>query len=104
MKKIFIIAAMVAALTSCEKVDVSDLVGDSDDATSEIGDGVGAKTKKFTFTMKGDFTNEWKAVTRGYLSADGKDLTDVWVFDYMVMCLCSRYTRLTIRLLISVSP
>lgn len=82
MKKIFIIAVMVAALTSCEKVDVSDLVGDDGDATSEIG-GDGVKTKKFTFTMKGDFTNEWKAVTRGYLSADGKDLTDVWVLDYM---------------------
>ena len=83
MKKIFIVAAMFAALTSCEKVDVSDLVGgDGDDATSEIGGGV-AKTKKFTFTMKGDFSDQWKAVTRGYLSADGKDLTDVWVLDYM---------------------
>lgn len=84
MKKIFIIAAMVAALTSCEKVDVSDLVGDEIVAESgDNGDGVGAKTKKFTFTMKGDFSDQWKAVTRGYLSADGKDLTDVWVLDYM---------------------
>ena len=82
MKKILIVAAMICGLVSCEKVDVSDLVGDSDDTTSEIG-GDGVKTKKFTFTMKGDFTNEWKAVTRGYLAADGKDLTDVWVLDYM---------------------
>lgn len=82
MKKIFIIAAMVTALTSCEKVDVSDLVGDGYDATSEVG-GDSVKTKKFTFTMKGDFSDQWKAVTRGYLSADGKDLTDVWVLDYM---------------------
>lgn len=40
-------------------------------------------SKNFTFTLKGDFSNEWKPVTRGYLSADGKDLTDVWVFDYL---------------------
>jgi hypothetical protein len=40
-------------------------------------------TKKFTFTLKGDFSDEWKPVTRGYLAADGKDLTDVWVLDYM---------------------
>jgi hypothetical protein len=32
--------------------------------------------------MKGDFSDEWKPVTRGYLAADGKDLTDVWVLDY----------------------
>ena len=41
------------------------------------------KTKKFTFTLKGDFSNEWKPVTRGYLEADGRDLTDVWVLDYV---------------------
>ena len=83
MKKIFIIAAMVAALTSCQKADESVI----DSLTEEIAEnGVtkdGIKTKKFTFTMKGDFTNEWKQITRGYLSADGKDLTDVWVLDYM---------------------
>lgn len=42
-----------------------------------------AKGKKFSFTLKGDFSNEWKPVTRGYLAADGKDMTDVWVLDYM---------------------
>ena len=39
--------------------------------------------KKFTFTVKGDFTGEWKPVSRGYLSADGKDMTDLWVLDYV---------------------
>lgn len=39
--------------------------------------------KKFTFTVKGAFTDEWKPVTRGYLAADGKDMTDLWVLDYM---------------------
>ena len=82
MKKILIVAALICGLVSCEKVDVSDLVGD--DIAAENGDnGGGAKTKKFTFIMKGDFSDQWKAVTRGYLSADGKDLTDVWVLDYM---------------------
>lgn len=39
--------------------------------------------KKFTFTVKGDFTGDWKPVSRGYLSADGKDMTDLWVLDYV---------------------
>ena len=33
-------------------------------------------------SRKGDFSNDWKPVTRGYLEADGRDLTDVWVLDY----------------------
>ena len=37
MKKILIVAVMICGLVSCEKVDVSDLVGDGDDVTSEIG-------------------------------------------------------------------
>lgn len=38
-------------------------------------------SKKFTFTVKGDFNAA--TFTRGYLSADGKDMTDLWVFDYV---------------------
>jgi len=46
------------------------------------------KTKKFKFTLKGDFSSEWKSVFKApaaneYLSADGKEMTDVWVLDYM---------------------
>lgn len=41
------------------------------------------KQKKFTFTVKGEFSDNWKPVTRGYLQADGKDMTDLWVLDYM---------------------
>lgn len=56
--------------------------------TIEVPDGdasgvVEGPVKKFTFTIKGDFSDDWKPVTRGYLSADGKDMTDVWVLDYM---------------------
>jgi len=69
---IALLAAMV--LTACEKEITSN---NDEDVTSAI---VG---KKFTFTVKGDFTDDWKPVTRGYLAADGKDMTDIWVFDYM---------------------
>lgn len=74
MKKcvIALLAAMV--LTACEKEVTSN---NGEDGTSSI---VG---KKFTFTVKGDFTDEWKPVTRGYLAADGKDMTDLWVLDYV---------------------
>jgi hypothetical protein len=81
MKKLFLMALAVCLITACEK----DIV--SDDATSTVvvdDEGNAVPTKKFTFTLKGDFSDQWKSVTtRGYLSADGKDLTDVWVLDYM---------------------
>ena len=59
-------------LAACERQSI-------DDATVPDDSPAG---KKFTFTLKGDFSNDWKPVTRGYLAADGKDLTDVWVLDY----------------------
>lgn len=70
-----LLAAMV--LTGCEKEITS-----SDNVESSVSEGsiVG---KKFTFTVKGDFTDDWKPVTRGYLAADGKDMTDLLVFDYV---------------------
>lgn len=81
MKRLSLSALAVAALlTACEKPIISD-----SDATDEHGNSVeqvDANVKRFTFTLKGDFSDEWKPVTRGYLSADGKDLTDVWVLDY----------------------
>lgn len=70
-------ALAVATLTACEK----EIITEEDAAVSD-GSAI-EKTKKFTFTLKGDFSNDWKPVTRGYLSADGKDMTDLWVFDYV---------------------
>lgn len=82
MKRLSLMALAVAVImTACEKPIISDT-----DATDEHGNPVeqiDADTKRFTFTLKGDFSDEWKPVTRGYLAADGKDLTDVWVLDYM---------------------
>ena len=79
MKKcvIALLAAMV--LTACEKTI------ESEDNVDEVitTDGKPVVGKRFTFTVKGDFSSEWKPVTRGYLAADGKDMTDLWVLDYV---------------------
>jgi len=82
MKKLFIMACAVAMLTACEKEIMSDEPTDNAVVVTDDHGNV-LPTKKFTFTLKGDFSDEWKPVTRGYLAADGKDLTDVWVLDYM---------------------
>lgn len=75
MKRLCIAALAVAAVfTACEHPDYNEII---DEETGEV-----LQTKKFTFTLKGDFSDNWKPVTRGYLAADGKDLTDVWVLDY----------------------
>ena len=80
MKKLFIMALAVGlTLTACEKEIMSEKP-DGEESGVVAADAM--KTKKFTFTLKGDFSDEWKPATRGYLSADGKDLTDVWVLDY----------------------
>ena len=70
-------ALAVTTMTACEKP----IIDEDEESIVTISDSV--RTKKFTFTLKGDFTDEWKSITRGYLTADGKDLTDVWVLDYM---------------------
>ena len=70
MKRSLLILATAISAASCTQSVDEAIVGAS-------------ATKKFTFTIKGDFSDEWKPVTRGYLSADGKKLTDVWVLDYM---------------------
>lgn len=81
-KKMFIMAAMAACLTACQKVDLFEpATGNDAEVVSDASPS--EKTKKFTFTIKGDFTDDWKPVTRAYLQADGRDLTDVWVLDYM---------------------
>jgi hypothetical protein len=82
MKKLFIMALAVGlTLTACEKEIMNEKAEDAVVVTDDQGNVL--PTKKFTFTLKGDFTSDWKPVTRGYLQADGKDLTDVWVLDYM---------------------
>ena len=81
MKRTVLMAVAVClTMTACEKaIEVNE---QSQQTEVELPDGTVAKAKKFTFTMKGDFSGEWKT-TRGYLAADGRDMTDVWVLDYM---------------------
>ena len=67
-------------LSSCEKPVISDDSFTSEDGTDEVID---APTKKFTFTLKGDFGSPHFMRAGGYLSADGQDMTDLWVLDYM---------------------
>lgn len=77
-KKIVLLMALsVGLLAACEKPVFDDEAVTPDNEQPNISG------KKFTFTVKGDFTNDWKPVTRGYLSADGKDMTDLWVMDYV---------------------
>lgn len=90
MKKVFMIFAAATMCAACQKApDVSELLGEEPTEITKDENGLIQEqkgiTKKFTFTLKGDFSNEWKSVTRtvGYLAADGKDMTDVWVLDYM---------------------
>jgi hypothetical protein len=80
MKRIILVAVAVALLTACEKPIVSD--EDTIGTVVVDDEGNAVPTKKFTFTIKGNFSDTWEQ-TRGYLQADGKDMTDVWVFDYI---------------------
>ena len=72
---LFALSTMIIA-TSCEKEILNNEAIVEDEEVLED-----RPSKKFTFTLKGDFSNDWKNL-RGYLAADGKDLTDVWVLDY----------------------
>lgn len=76
MKKLLLFLVAMS-FTSCEKVSlIDDIV--SDEECEEVN---GKSTKNFTFTIKGDFGAA--TFTRGYLQADGSEMTDLWVFDYV---------------------
>lgn len=66
----------LASLTACEhpEIPADEVINNTDQPI--VG-------KKFTFTVKGDFSTNWKPMTRGYLAADGKDMADLWVLDYV---------------------
>ena len=65
MKKVLIIAALVMGFASCSK-DVN---------VEEAG------AKKVSFDVQGNWNSP--VFTRGSLSADGKEMTDLWLFDYV---------------------
>lgn len=86
---------MVALMCGCEKA----IAPESENVNESERGGVTSPAKKFTFTVKGDFgaatfgggddlaaePQGTRGMQRaaGYLSADGQDMTDLWVFDYM---------------------
>lgn len=65
MKKVFVIAALAMVFASCSK-DVTEI---------ESG------AKKVSFDVQGNWNSP--VFTRGSLSADGKEMTDLWLFDYV---------------------
>lgn len=83
MKKVLLIF-VVGLLTACE----SGYYGG--EAASEE-DPIEVKTKKFTFNVKGDFSSpvfSGGEIASGMkkasaLNADGQDMTDLWIYDYM---------------------
>lgn len=75
MKKMLLIMLTGLLVAACEKPILGEVEDDSLEMAGKND------VKKFTFTVKGDFGAA--TFTRGYLSADGKDMTDLWVFDYV---------------------
>lgn len=66
-KSIFLLTCALVALSACEKNNIVEEPITGDRATVR-------------FNVHGDFSQE--PVTRGALSADGKDMTDLWLLDY----------------------
>jgi hypothetical protein len=79
MATIGIMCVFAYTLISCQKIEEPET--DSNlHLNIDYGDSI--KTKAvITFSCAGDFTLSTKAMTRA-LSADGKDMTDLWVLDY----------------------
>ena len=65
MKKMLLMAVAVAMITGCSN-DV---------------DEIEAGSKKVSFDVQGNWNSP--VFTRGSLSADGKEMTDLWLFDYV---------------------
>lgn len=80
---VIVVASVCLMLCSCEKVPIDGASGGGAENGSTDEPAVVGKTKNFTFTVKGDWQNATFTRAGGYLSADGKDMTDLWVFDYM---------------------
>ena len=85
-KNLFLLMGIAAVLTACEKTILTD-----EDMTTYDG----ADRTRITFTVNGDFHSDAattrsgsvpagspNGTTRASLSADGKDMTDLWLLDY----------------------
>ena len=77
MKKILLMAAMLAALTACEHYEFTE------ETTNDKGEIVASKA--FTFHLKGDFTTSFEEMTRAAVRLENDNtagITDIWVLDY----------------------
>ena len=90
-KNFFLLMGIAAMLTACEKTILTD-----EDMTTYDG----TERTRITFTVNGDFHSDaatrsgsnaeanstlftlHSSLTRASLSADGKDMTDLWLLDY----------------------
>lgn len=62
-------------LCACGEIELPDV------EPGEVPTEETAYKKKFTFTVKGDFANAEFRDSRAYMSADGAEMTDLWVVD-----------------------
>lgn len=77
MKKILLMATMLATLTACEHYELID------EPTNDKGEIVASKA--FTFHLKGDFTTSFDEMTRAAVRLENDNtagITDIWVLDY----------------------
>ena len=85
MKKIIMLMGCLLCLVACEK---ENLTYENIDEGEDV-DVSKLPSKKFTFTVKGEFesatfmSNATTFRAPVYLSGDGNAMTDLWVFDYM---------------------
>ena len=71
MRKYVLLAFAVVVVVACQKIELPD----------DYVDDEGVTYKLTRFSFDGDFDNH--LYTRGSMSADGRDMTDLWVFDYV---------------------
>lgn len=77
MKKILLMATMLATLTACEHYEFTE------ETTNDKGEIVASKA--FTFHLKGDFTTSFDEMTRAAVRLENDNtagITDIWVLDY----------------------
>lgn len=86
MKKVMMAVAVCLTMTACEKPITAESVNESDGVGVVESD---IPTKKFTFTVKGDFGSptfqQGDAARRAatYLNDQANQMTDLWVFDFV---------------------
>ena len=77
MKKILLMATMLATLTACEHYEFTE------ETTNDKGEIVASKA--FMFHLKGDFTTSFEEMTRAAVRLENDNtagITDIWVLDY----------------------